>query len=257
MAKTEIIREEDLPAARLELRWREDGEWICDYNVVFPITAGDIRQGSPANHGSELRIPSGQTRVNGLRKGPMFDDGVDEIHTPFRASHHIAWDSFTSGLPAYVVYDGKAQLIEPTESTGEPIEDPEPIERTSSAWASETFTRKISDAGLEFERFANDVRFERDKYVKGSLPWSYYDALALDADNTARNLAKRFSQPFCDWIYNVAAELVGKTKVVCAECGADIPELIEEACEHIFDAEARLLLAVDDEKRRKVVWDLD
>lgn len=114
-----LIPESELPKTRLELRWLRTGGYtvICEYNLVIQLWRLDKRgevlgdNDEIVRRNPELRHSLGSTRTS--QTGSFIRDG--EIQTPFRDSSHIAWDSFVTGLPAFVVAEGLAMPLEPRE----------------------------------------------------------------------------------------------------------------------------------------------
>lgn len=94
------------PAPRLQLRWeactdRPGYEWICHYELVFPLREHDIRNDPKTGYCvAELSL----TRTGGGEGLVRFaDDRLGEA-TPFRDGAHAAWDSeVLRGLPIYVI----------------------------------------------------------------------------------------------------------------------------------------------------------
>ncbi len=87
-----------LPIPRLELRCEklDDGwynfEWL--YGIVYRHFLG---------HG--MFIPLGLTKVGGLGKPPIYEDGT--IMTPFREGAHFRHDAKHFGMPIYAIIEGK------------------------------------------------------------------------------------------------------------------------------------------------------
>lgn len=109
-----IIEDKDLPAPRLELRWVsvDTHNHVCDYNLVVPLRAHDLRrEGGDGNDVREVQTTRiGQTRMNG--PAPLREyQGETWIEPPFRDGAHAKWDAELLKLPVYVTADGKAQLI--------------------------------------------------------------------------------------------------------------------------------------------------
>ena len=117
----------DLPLPRLQLTWEHvmDSEWLCNYDLLIPIAKFDIRNNGPepnyeigAGPGyTQARI--GQTKVTSSQ-GPIkpeYEDGrrtgETYLDAPYRDGSHAAWDSFTLGVPAFVVYRDRVKAIEP------------------------------------------------------------------------------------------------------------------------------------------------
>lgn len=114
-----LIKTCELPATRLELRWRaitnaERGEGdsfaytvACDYDLVLELAETDIRgevyvEGELVDRKREKRIPLGVTKSTGTVESRLsLEHG--EIETPFRDGSHILWDHLKLKLPAYVV----------------------------------------------------------------------------------------------------------------------------------------------------------
>ena len=121
---SELIREEEMPRTRLELRWsrQDDPEWPwrCDYNLVLELWRLDIRgevfddAGMFLRHEKEKILCLGTTRADGRHN--RLDAESQEIDTPFRDSSHIQWDNKRLGgqLPMYAVCGGYAKKIDPT-----------------------------------------------------------------------------------------------------------------------------------------------
>ena len=117
-----LIREQELPTTRLELRWRaadpnSDGYTLkCEYLLILGLDDLDIR-GEQYGDDYDLLfrkrakvLELGGTHADG--RSPL-DLGAQRIRTPFRDGAHIRWDSKRLGnLPMFVVCDGWAQQIE-------------------------------------------------------------------------------------------------------------------------------------------------
>lgn len=111
-----------LPLPRLQLTWEElekrdaDGyNWICRYELILPLPKYDIR-----NDGKDGKVGKGPgyytADLGGTRTtregGP---NRYGTLDTPFRDGAHIAWDSVTLNLPAFVVWgDIYRRLDEPS-----------------------------------------------------------------------------------------------------------------------------------------------
>lgn len=121
----ETIAEKDMPAPRLELRWRdiprnERGYCVeCIYSLVLSLDRYDIRAERYDDDGNQL---DGKNTELSIEIGKTFSDGEaakrlrgNRIDTPFRDGAHAQWDSKQLGnLPIYAVADGRAMLVEPT-----------------------------------------------------------------------------------------------------------------------------------------------
>lgn len=238
------ILESDLPCPRLELRWEVNGrEKRCDYNFVLPITSGDVRIGCAAQFGSELRFCMGWTTCSSIRENhPVFPNGL--IDMPYRDESHIAWDSHSTGLPAFVVWDGKAQSILSIKPTGEPVVDqPDEHPMGDKDWGHRAATNVLEEAQKLIRRTAFMVRDLRDQHRKKSWPWLYYhsmwDKLRMEADG----IRDHSFEDFGNWMRFTADGIkIDNVKRVCAECGADIPRDLTKACEHIFGEDSRKFL---------------
>lgn len=113
------IKEADMPAPRLELRYRhatpEDGfdgyPTVCEYNFVFPLGKYDIR--------AEYNDKTQTVRINlsattrALEK--CYSAEYDIVDTPYRDGAHAMWDAWYFGKPPiYAVAHGRAMLVENT-----------------------------------------------------------------------------------------------------------------------------------------------
>lgn len=238
------IPESELPCPRLELRWANGGSHgrRCDYNIVIPIHKYDIREDSPAHHGSELRFCMGWTTVSGGRdESPMYGEIIE---TPFRDGKHAQWDSHTTGFPAFVVWDGKAQSIEAEKPTGEAIPSPDGEHRFGDKrWAHRESTRVLVEAKNIIKRHAEKVRELRDQHPKGSWMWLYFNAMEDDLLGEANDIEDRGFTDFGDWVrFRTDKIEIEGTKRVCSECGAEVPDDVTEACEHVFGEDARAFM---------------
>jgi hypothetical protein len=107
----------ELPAPRLQLRWRKptkrelarlsaghmgDKKWTCDYELVLPLGENDMRR---KKNRPEMIIRLSRTFMSTGSEGTPTD-------APFRDGAHARWDSEAlGGLPVYVVdSDGNAKL---------------------------------------------------------------------------------------------------------------------------------------------------
>jgi len=238
------ITESELPCPRLELRWANGGSYgrRCDYNIVIPIDKYDIREGSPAQHGSELRFCMGWTTVNGGRdESPMCGEVIE---TPFRDGRHAAWDRYRIGFPAFVVWDGKAQSIVADKPNGEPIEAPA-NERSfgDKDWAHRESTHILVEAKNVIKRHAEKVRELRDQQPKGSWPWLYFNSMVDALTAQADEIEDCHFTDFEDWVRFHTDDIdIKVAKRVCSKCGADIPDDVTKACEHVFGETSRAFL---------------
>lgn len=104
-----LIMDEDdcspLPVPRLELNWSLADERgynrYCWYYLVYRHLLNEV-----------VKIPMGMTKVGGGR-GPWQPEGPrgQFIETPFRDTAHVVNEARQLNLPAYVVYEDKAQEI--------------------------------------------------------------------------------------------------------------------------------------------------
>lgn len=96
----------ELPIPRLEMEWKKDGEtWqtaTCFYHLIYRHTIGHV-----------VGVPMGNTTSRGgsdispaSRK--MYKDA---IYTPFRDGVHIARDSESLNLPAFVICEDRIDRI--------------------------------------------------------------------------------------------------------------------------------------------------
>lgn len=122
-----IIAAANLPAPRIELRWRaptaaekqEAPEYlsVCDYSLVLPLRAPDIRAERFDGQGERLLPQATERHVafGGTASTGRLDALLchDYICTPYRESKHAMWDGDTLGRPPiYVIVGDKAQLID-------------------------------------------------------------------------------------------------------------------------------------------------
>lgn len=108
-----------LPAPRLQLRWEdvEDAEyqWLCHYELVFPLHEFDIRREATDVCGGFAVVELGRTRVSS-GDTPIYDRSRKPLdRLPYRDGAHAQWDSrLFGGLPIYVIDpDGHADLVPP------------------------------------------------------------------------------------------------------------------------------------------------
>jgi hypothetical protein len=118
------IPESDMPAPRLELRWKDqardaDGYTvICTYSLVLRLGDHDIRaeredeNGEPLPNVKEAAFELSRTKSDGLA-AKRYREHLDEIDTPFRDGARAHWDTEQLGnLPIYAVAAGRAMLCE-------------------------------------------------------------------------------------------------------------------------------------------------
>lgn len=117
----------DLPLPRLQLTWEHLGgrEWRCNYDLLVPVAKYDLRNNGPEPK-CVIGTGPGYTKANfghtavTSSQGPIKQDykngaatGETYLDTPFRDGAHAGWDSFTLGIPAFVVYQDRVRPIEP------------------------------------------------------------------------------------------------------------------------------------------------
>lgn len=92
--RTEIARRKRM-CVSMGYDYHDDHEWLCSYELVFPVDKYDIRND---RYGvGFILIPISQTKIGGTRV-PRTGD------TPFRDGSHAFWDSKVLGwLPIYSV----------------------------------------------------------------------------------------------------------------------------------------------------------
>ena len=123
------IAEKDMPAPRLELRYRkaepDDGfdrqyQTVCEYNLVFPLSKYDIRAEYRGPRGGHKfgKFRTKTVRINLSATSRALEDCLmddDTVNTPFRDCAHACWDSWHLGKPPiYAVANGRAMLVENT-----------------------------------------------------------------------------------------------------------------------------------------------
>jgi hypothetical protein len=123
-----LIPEAEMRVPRLELRWYAiDKDWAtaeCEYSLVLPLLANDVRRDSEGEHGEPIKldvltVPIEVTRVSdgGCPLDKTQPEG-QQIASPFRSGAHAKWDAQAlKGLPVYVVCEGLAMILEPGSST--------------------------------------------------------------------------------------------------------------------------------------------
>jgi len=91
----------DLPIPRLELKYNNltddcyNSEW--EYYLVYKHLLGDI-----------ICVPLGYTKVSGGNKAPIYDGKINLL---FRDGAHIKNEAKQLNIPAYVICEGKIELI--------------------------------------------------------------------------------------------------------------------------------------------------
>lgn len=103
-------RPEGLPAPRLQFRWEDADEYICHYEMVFPLREFDIRNDAKTNIAI---VELGRTRV-GSNTPPWQRQGPDQ-RVPFRDGVHAQWDAEAfKGIPVFVISpDGSFAEVPP------------------------------------------------------------------------------------------------------------------------------------------------
>jgi len=235
------IPESEMPCPRLELRWvKTDHDLRCDYNIVIPIDSNDIRRDAAVRFGSELRFCTGWTTSSSDRS-PLLSNGV--IDVPYRDGKHAAWDSYRINFPAFTVWQGQAQSVLPEEPRGEPVQDPKMHEENHRDWATRHYFYFIKDLKNQIRKFAHRVLRLRDGHRKQSWPWLFFNQMYDHLMEKINNLGDDFGHDFIGWMIECAPKIkADMIKHVCAECGAEVPDNLTQACEHIFEPEARAFL---------------
>jgi len=118
------IAEKDMPAPRLELRWKDetglrDGYTVvCVYSLVLKLDKYDRRaerydeDGQSLDGFYEYPVEMGKT-LSDHDAESRYHSRPDCIDTPFRDGAHAHWDTRQLGnLPIYAVAAGRAMLIE-------------------------------------------------------------------------------------------------------------------------------------------------
>lgn len=237
------IPETAMPCPRLELRWhKEEYELRCDYNFVLPIHKFDIREDAAVRFGSELRFCMGWATMHSSSPDmPLWPNGVIEV--PFRDGKHAAWDSHATGFPAFVVYQGQAQSIEAEEPKGGPIEGKELHDENHADWAGQHYYHLVKDLKNQLRRFSHRVKDLRDRQRERSWPWFYFDQMLDHVTEQIDDLGEDFGYDFESWMMEKAPRIrIEKVKRICSECGAEVPDDLTKACEHIFEPDEREFL---------------
>jgi hypothetical protein len=112
-----------MKSPRLQLRWAPSEhagwEWQCHYELVLPLTEGDIRR--EADDGKQITelvvaMKEPSLRDSGGGATPCTDRSSGERYCdpPFRDGAHAIWDAKLLGkLPVYVIApDGKSFLYD-------------------------------------------------------------------------------------------------------------------------------------------------
>lgn len=124
---SKLIREQELPETRLELRWRRLSEseqrdgytYKCEYLLILGLDPLDIRAEEYSQDDRydllfrkrSMVLELGGTLSTGNRGFVNLDS--QSIRTPFRDGAHIRWDSKRLGnLPMFVVCDGWAEQLQ-------------------------------------------------------------------------------------------------------------------------------------------------
>lgn len=110
-----MMKVSELPIPRLELYWRNNGGYdydlICEYNLVKQHTTGVVH-----------KIQMGATGSTG-ELAKRVADGARAV--PFRDGVHIAHDSFTLKLPAFIRFEGHDESFPLDALEPRPIDKPE------------------------------------------------------------------------------------------------------------------------------------
>lgn len=107
-----------VPSPRLQLRWGHQdadscGEWVCHYELVFPLRENDIR--TENCEGGSAVIELGRTRISGGGDPPWLRPGSFYMRTPYRDGNHAMWDGELLGLPIFILHpDGTSERLEQT-----------------------------------------------------------------------------------------------------------------------------------------------
>jgi hypothetical protein len=148
-----------------------------------------------------------------------------------------------------VVWDGTAQPIMPVEPSGGPVETPDgEFQFGDNDWAYREAVRVVSDSRIAVARHAKMVRKLRDQCAEGSVLWLYFDSMVVSLTERKSSLTDDVFLPFRDWVQgdfssDFSSIRLVQSKRVCSQCGADIPEDLTGACEHIFDEACRRFMA--------------
>lgn len=119
------IPEEDMPAPRMELRWRDTPKTArgftceCVYSLVIKLDRYDRRaegEDSDGNHEfgvkKTLSVEIGRTLSDGSADS-HYHRGSDSVMPPFRDGAHARWDSLQLGKPPiYCIASGRAEKLE-------------------------------------------------------------------------------------------------------------------------------------------------
>jgi hypothetical protein len=122
-----VIRASKIRGTRLELKWRpptdEDGDLVCEYNLVLALAKHDIRREAWKNgrllakRQTEKVIALGKTIQSGVNSA-FYGDG--SIREPIRDSAHAVWDSKKlGGIPVFLVFNGLAQAYDRNQASEE------------------------------------------------------------------------------------------------------------------------------------------
>lgn len=101
-----------LPAPRLQMRWEcgdnFDCNWVCHYEMVFPLRELDIRNTDNGSPGFAV-VTLGRTRQNGGSDTPPWHYNPVRNRRPYRDGAHAEWDAaMFGGWPVYVFGDDDA-----------------------------------------------------------------------------------------------------------------------------------------------------
>lgn len=118
-----LLKSNELPAPRLELRWDADdapppegypvGTRACRYLIVLPLGQWDIRRED--EHCNQVRDTLEKElgcTIRSLGNPQLVWHDPNTVDTPYRDGRHAAWDSATLKIPAYAVAGDYAMIIE-------------------------------------------------------------------------------------------------------------------------------------------------
>ena len=101
-----------LPAPRLQMRWekgdRFNCDWLCHYELVFPLKDIDVRNTDNGKLGFAV-VTLGRTEQRSSGNTPPWHHNEVRDRRPYRDGAHSDWDAATfGGLPIYVFGDDDA-----------------------------------------------------------------------------------------------------------------------------------------------------
>lgn len=236
---------DELPAPRLELRWRRESDGVeayCDYNIVFPLHKYDIRKDGYEADGPVLRFRLSWTRTTQKK---LEYGGI--IETPYRDGTHILWDAKALGLPAFVVLHDKAQKLfrqrqKPLEAAPT-VEEEEDVSLVDSDWAPRIWRSRLHQAKRVLVTLQSDFQEEAKRHGDGTLFSTYLLSSAEEVGDLLKHLDRQdHPHPFGHWLVVGWDGFLSNTKTVCEECGLEVSEDLTQACEHIIKETDRKLL---------------